>query len=287
MPAFGADADHTVVAESSRRVIGFGSLWTNTWHPHAQYVAVGVARAWQGRGIGTRLMDDLLDLRGSHRHLPLLTGIRERNRRGAQFLARYGFFPVRETWEPVLPVASWGEVEISRFRRLQAAVKDHCKQGGYSIVPLSQLSCDPGWDLRVAVLCGEIYAATHTMNPVAAQSAESWRDQIFGDPDDSPIAEGSFVAIQGAELAGVALLHPSGEPGVLDLGWRGVGDGHHPWSGSLVLALTLEQAFYALQRGCDLQAEVDSTDPWAVLMHKALPFRPAPAWVTWRRLPDP
>ncbi len=91
--------------------------------------------------------------------------------------------------------------------------------------------------------------------------------------------------MRGADLVGVTLLHPGAEPTILELGWRGVAAQHRQWSRSLVLALTLEQVLYALQQGCDLQAEVDSTDPWAMLMHAALPFRPAPAWVTWQRPP--
>lgn len=293
-PQFGADADppellRTVVAESGERVIGFGSLWTETVHPHALYVAVGLAPAWQGRGLGERVMDCLLHLRGSVSHLPLLTAIWDTNQRGARFLARYGFVPVRQTWEPVLPVASGG---LSRFCELHAAVAARCKRAGYRIASLSQLAGDPDRDLRVAALCREIYAATHTMNPPADLGADVWRDLLFGDPGGgSPhnplVEEGGFVAIRGAEFAGVALLHAGAEPSILELGWRGVGEGHRPWSKSLVLALTLEQLFYAMQRGCDLQAEVDSTDPWAMLMYQALPFRPAPAWVTWRRPPEP
>jgi GNAT superfamily N-acetyltransferase len=287
LPAFGADADSTVVAETSRRVIGFGSLWTNGWHPGALYAAVGVAPAKQGRGVGTQLMDHLLTLRGSRNHLPLLTGILENNRRGAQFLVQYGFVPVQQTWQCVLPIGSWGEEDRSRLHRLHAGITADCKRGGYSIVPLSELRDNPELDLRVAALCANIYSTTHTINPPSTQSAESWRDLIFSNPDDPLLEEGSFVAMRGAEFAAVALLHPGTEPGFLELGWRGVGDGHHLRSGSLVLALTLEQVFYALQRACHLQAEIDSTDPWALLLHKTLPFLSAPAWVTWRRLPDP
>jgi N-acetylglutamate synthase-like GNAT family acetyltransferase len=276
-----------VVAESPERVIGFGSLWTEMLHPHALYVAVGLVPEWHGRGLGSRLMGGLLRLRGPVSHLPLLTAIWETNDRGARFLARYGFVPVRQTWEPVLPVASGSPAESSRFRSLHAAEAARCKRAGYSIASLAQLSDDPEWNFRVAVLCGEIYAATHTMNPSADISPDAWRDLIFGNPDDAPVEEGSFVATRGAELAAAALLHPGAEPAVLELGYRGVGKEHGPWSRSLVLALTLAQVLYAMQRGCDLRAEVDSTNPWAMLMYEALPFRPSPAWVTWRRPPDP
>jgi hypothetical protein len=44
-PRFGADADQpwflrTVVAESPERVIGFGSLWTETFRPRRQPIPV-------------------------------------------------------------------------------------------------------------------------------------------------------------------------------------------------------------------------------------------------------
>ncbi len=290
-PRYGPAADgeeflRTIVAESESQVIGFGTMWTAPMHPQTLYGAVGVEAAQEGRGLGRELFDRLLLLRGPKACLQMQTAIWETNERGARFLARNGFVPVRKTWEPILPVTSEVLRSLPRFQRAQAVRVARCTPAGYVIVPLWKLGGDRS-RLKVAALCAEVYAAAHEANPPATLSHRAWHDLLFGNPEDPLLEEASFVAVKGDDPVAVALLHPGAEPGVLQLGWRGVAESHRSWSRTLVLALTWEQVFYGMNRGCDLRAEVDSTDPWAMIMHNALPFRRAPAWVTWQRPPDP
>jgi len=289
-PPYGPATDEpaflrTVVAESERRLVGFGTIWTAPMHPHTLYSAVGVEPAQQGRCFGRQLMERLLALRGPRASLRMQTAIWETNERGARFLRHHGFTPVRRTWEPVLPVTSELLGAVPKLQRAQAVRVARCKRAGYVISALSELARDRAWTVKVAALCAEVYAATHLINPPTTVSRSTWEEIVFGDPEDPLLEEGSFVAMSGDDPVAFGLLHPCTEPWILELGWRGVAEGHRSWSRSLVLALTFEQVVYAMRVGSDLRAEVDSTDPWAMLMYQALPFRPAAAWVTWQRPP--
>lgn len=290
---FGPDREgdgfhRTLVAEAGGRIVGFGSLWVNRFHPYALYVGIGVHPVWRGCGVGTSLLRDLEDMNGSR--LPMQTSAWEQGPGAGAFLARAGFQEVRRTYMPVLQL---GLVDTDDYRGLL----DQCCQAGYKICSLADLAGEPDRNRQVADLCREIYIATHQVNPPGRLTPAEWEELVFGEP---LLEEASFVARRDGAYAAVALLHPGEEPGTVEAGWRGVAAWHRgaggpgtgePGTGepgteehALMMALSISQVARAQAQGwiC-LQAEVDSTDPWALMMLDALPFDPAPAWVTYRR----
>lgn len=263
---------HTIIAECDGQRVGFGSLWTARFHPYTVYCGINVHPAWQGFGAGWQMFEQLLRTKPDGR--PLQTSTWETSVRGLSFLERNGFTAFRRTYTPLLSVAA---VDRDAYRPFAARIA----QAGYRTVSLTDLVDSPENRRRVAVLCAEIYQATHQDNPPAHLSTAEWEETVFGQP---LTAAGSFVAEKDGEYAAVSLLHPADEPGALELGWRGVAHTSRDHQRDLILALTLEQVIWSAGNGCAvLRAEVDTTNPWAKLLLEYLPFGPAPSWITFRR----
>ncbi len=261
----------TRVADCSGAIVGVGWLWDNPFHPFALRMGILVDSAWRRRGIGTRLFDELVA--ENRRGLPLIASTWETSAGGIRFLARLGFREIRRTYEPALPLDGFDSDPYRKFA-------ERCGGAGYRIASLAELAMEQGRNRKVAALCEEIYRATHTVNPPGDTDPAAWEALVFEDL----VEEGSFVALHGGEYAAVALLHPGEGSSEMELGWRGVARDHLEHQRNLVLALTFRQLAYAARCGCrTVRAEVDTTDPWSMLLLEHLPFRPAPAWVTLRR----
>lgn len=261
-----------VVAEKGGEAVGFGSLWANRFHPNACYFGVHVHPAHRGIGIGRALLERVTAM--NQQNLPLQTSIWESGRSGARFLLQNGFREIRRTFEPILPV---DEVESAGY----AVFEHRCREAGYEFRSLAELAREDGRNRQVAALCAELYQATHQANPPAAFTLQEWEEIIFGDP---LLEAGCQVAVKDGHYVAISLLHPGDEEGVAELGWRGACEAHQARGRDLVLALTLRQVAFARASGIvRLTGEFDTTDPGALIQLEHLPFRPAPAWITYRR----
>ena len=105
-----------------------------------------------------------------------------------------------------------------------------------------------------------------------------WVHLLRTDPPDSAA---SFVAFAGDVVVAMSLAHADD---LLTFTWSGVTASHRHHERDLVVGLALRQAAVAVGRGITaVKGEFDSTDPWDVLLMEALPFAPAPAWLTFQR----
>jgi GNAT superfamily N-acetyltransferase len=256
----------TWVAVAGGQVVGFGSAWLNAFHPHAVYIGVNVHPAWQRRGIGSRLLSALAGL-GDGR-LPLQTSTWERSVAGVRFLERHGFVEVRRTWMPELPLA---DLDLAAL----AGCEERCLALGYRFAALSDV---PGYEELLAPLLAEVYTAAHGINPPRPMGLGGWTDLLRRDP---PIAAASFVAFAGDQVVAISLAHEDDAP---TLSWSGVTAGHRQHERDLMCAMAVRQVAAAAALGATaMQGEFDSTDPWDMLLMEALPFGPAPAWLTVQR----
>ncbi|MFO7273623.1 MAG: GNAT family N-acetyltransferase [Bacillota bacterium] len=263
----------TLVADEGGTLVGFGSAWTNPFHPHALYVGINVHPRFGRRGLGTRLLMALAQR--SPGRLPLQGSTWEHSESGMRFARRHGFTEVRRTWEPELPLGDPQE-------DLHADCESRCAALGYAIVPLADLQAASDGLRQLAPLLAEIYTATHGPNPPRTMDADGWTDLLRRDPPDP---EASFIALRHGRPVAMSAAHPDPDAGLI-LSWRGVAAGHRAHERDLILALTRRQVLAAHRRGLPaLKGEFDSTDPWAMIQMEAFPFRPAPCWVTFRRAP--
>lgn len=261
----------TVVSEEGGRPVGFGSAWTNPFHPHALYVSVNVHPAFRGRGFGTHLLEALTSL--NTRRLPLQGCLWETSGDGVRFLKRNGFVEIRRTWNPILHVA---DVDIDALHRFE----DCCTQHGYTIVSLASLAQSIDHEAKMAALLAEVYTRTHCSNPPRRMEIQGWVDLLRSDP---PTQEATFLALQGTQCVGMSAAYRE-DPDRLALAWAGVTEEHLQHEREMVLALTLHQVSYAVGQGVtELQGEFDSTNRWAIMQMSAFPFLPAPCWMTFQR----
>jgi GNAT superfamily N-acetyltransferase len=262
----------TVVAEDGGRTVGFGTAWTNPFHPHALYVSVNVHPAMRGQGFGSQLLEALEQF--NTRRLPLQGCTWETSVAGVRFLEQRGFVPVRRTWEPILDVADVDVDALSHF-------EERCVDLGYAILNLTDLVDRPDHEAKMAALLAEVYTATHSINPPRTMALQGWIDRLREDP---PVNEATALAVQGDRYVALSAAHPDA-PESLTITWAGVSEGVRQHERELMLALTLRQVLYAVRQGAtSLQGEFDSTNPWSMIQLGALPFRPAPCWVTFQRL---
>lgn len=261
----------TLVADEGGIAVGFGSAWTNPFHPHALYVGINVHPRFQRRGLGTRLLTALAQRNPGR--LPLQGCIWEHSVSGVRFARRHGFAEVRRTWEPALQLAALPD-------HLHADCEVRCEALGYVILPLAALLEAPDGEQRLAALLAEIYTATHRVNPPQTMAPDGWVELLRRDPPDP---EASFAALHRGRPVAMSTAHAD-DGGELTLSWRGVGEGHRAHERELILALTRRQLLAARGRGLTaVRGEFDSTNPWAMIQLQALPFEAAPCWVTFRR----
>lgn len=95
------------VAEDGSAIVGFACAGPNTLpHPdarptHAELRRLYVARAAQGRGVGTALLDEALAWMAAHTDGPLWIGVWSGNLKAQRLYAAHGFEKVGEYQYPV------------------------------------------------------------------------------------------------------------------------------------------------------------------------------------------
>lgn len=100
---------------------------------------------------------------------------------------------------------------------------------------------------------------------------------------DELIEPGCYVALKDSAYVGTTFLHPHEQPDSLWLGWRGVAAAYRRDEQMVLAAMVARELQYAREHGVSkLQAEIDTTDPWAMLLWDVLPLVPGHAWVTFR-----
>ena len=260
----------TVVAMLQDRIIGFGSIWDNSNHPHALRSGVVVLPPYRRQGVGSHLWEALLQVNREGR--ALVTSLWETQLAGQAFAVRCGFREMRRTYTALLPIA---HVDTTAFQRVHEGLASQ----GYRM--LSYGDAREHERAQMAALLQHTYTAAHAANPVRPFSVAEWAARAF--PDDL-LAWGSFAVMHGNACVAVALLHAAATPGQADLGWRGVADAHQHRSRPLMIMTAVRQMAEAAARGfTQLSLECDSTDPWSRDVLDAFPFGPAPTWITLRR----
>jgi GNAT superfamily N-acetyltransferase len=268
----GAAFLHTIVAEHDGHIAGFGSLWTNRMHPYSLYIGVNVHPDHQARGIGAAIYARLLRARGGYASLPLQTATWSDCVPVLRFLARHGF---REDKRTYLPRIQLSGVRISGYR----TVEEQCAVAGYRVASLAELAPTLERNRRVAALAADLYRATHPSNPPAPLTPAEWEEIVF----DDIVEAGCFVALKGDEYGGISFLHPHEQPDTLWFGWRGVASPYRHDEDLILRMLVYHELRYAQRHGyARLQAEIDTTDPWAMRLLNLLPFSSERAWVTLR-----
>lgn len=263
----------TLVAKQDGEIVGMGSVWTKLVHPHSAYIGIHVDPQHQAHGVGAALWEHLLAESEPCQRLPLQTATYAHQQRARRFLAKRGFRETKRTYQPTLDPQAVDPTQLGGHAARVA-------QAGYTIHTLAELIGDYERDRKIVDLFVEIYTANHRTNPPAARTAALWHDVVF----DGLIEDACFVAIKDGAYAALSSLRPHDTPHYMFLDLRGVSDKHREHETDLILALTQRELAYALGHGVTtLQAEIDTDDPWMMLLLDHMPFSTSAAWITFRR----
>jgi GNAT superfamily N-acetyltransferase len=263
---------HTLVAEHDGQIVGMSSVWKNKFHPHSAYIGIHVDPRHQAQGVGAALWNRLIAECAPARRLPLQTATYEHQQRARRFLEARGFHETKRTYQPTLDLQA---VELALLHAHVARVV----QAGYTIHTLAELAGDHERD-KIVELWANIYSTTHRSNPPVERTSPLWHDAVF----DDLIEDACFVAVKDGEYAALSSLRPHDTPGCMWLDLRGVAERHRAHEIDLILALTQRELVYALEHGVTtLQAEIDTDDPWMMLLLEHFPFSTSAVWITFRR----
>lgn len=261
-----------VVASQDGRVVGYAFTRRGTLHPTHLYVGVYVHPDARRRGTGAVLWNAVTG--GATASLKTATF--------ADFLDAVHFLECRglrvsvETHEPTLDLATWNAAGVEGWSEAARAL-------GYALRPVTPLkSSEERRDL--ARLHLEVYAHTHKHDPPAERSLEDAEADFLGD-DLNPAW--LWVARWGEEFAGLASVRATDGVARGELGWLGVTPEHTGNGTALALALTGLALRAAREDGVrEVLAELDSADPNALHLLRALPWQPGRVWLTLTSPPD-
>lgn len=263
----------TLVAVLDARPVGFASSYQNPlhYHPLDFRVSVVVDPNYRRRGLGSALYEELL------KSLPLLLPKRlrcltlEDSIAANGFLAARGYGVLLTSYTPALPVAAVSLAEM-------VSCQEMLELAGYSFCTLAELHGDPNRNERLAALCLEAYADTHTHSPPTA-SLRDWQDIFLG---EHCIEEAFFVACSGGRYAAFSSLRRGETSTAMEAMWDGVSRSDRALEVPLRLALKAQEVRYARAHGVHkLHWEVDSTDIAGMELLKRLPFERGVGCLMW------
>jgi GNAT superfamily N-acetyltransferase len=269
----------TLVATSDGRLVGVATAWENPLHPARWRLVAHVDPGLRRRSVGSALFGRLLAEVAPCGPRPWQSATGADDDAGRAFLAHHGFRPLMRTRLGEVNPAALGESVWAALDAANAAAT----AAGYHIVALPDLAAGASLRPSLASLHAEIYRQTHNWNPPAALSADDARRLFLG---DDLIPESLFVALADDRPVGVASLRRGESPEDRELGWIGIGQGHHHRANTLIAALLGRCLTHAQTSSGPVRVEVDEADWHLWRMLDGLPVRWEPDWLTFAR-PDP
>lgn len=246
-------------------------------HPEKFFSFVNVHPDHQGRGIGSRLMDEILSAVRAHGGRRLKAWTREDRSRAVVFLQRYGFVEQAREFESRLEVAG---VDLDRFR----GYRERTDRLGVTITTLQE-------ELRRDANCLEAVYLAHCVldidiprddpEPPTPPTQEEFLAQEVHHP--RVLLDAFFLAKMGDLYVGESALKRSdGDPGLLHQqltavlpAYRGQG---------VAMALKVATIEYAQEQGYRVIRTFNSSRNEAMLAINAkLGFVRMPAWVTFTK----
>ncbi|PRY83102.1 GNAT family N-acetyltransferase [Alkalibacterium olivapovliticus] len=161
---WGNNAEKTVVAITSGKVVGVASLYTNEIHPNRDYIGVYVDTVYRRQGLGTDLVNELKEKTDTS---DFQAAISSKNKEGTLFLKSLEFKLARKCYTPDLK-----KVSATRSTVVKGVVR-------------SVEQVDETVKVQLVSLQLENYKLTHkAINPLNETiSVISWRNLIFEELD--------------------------------------------------------------------------------------------------------
>lgn len=261
-----------MVAEEDHRVIGFGQarVLLDFDHPGKLRFNLVVRPSQQRRGIGTALLDRLLDTLRPRNPVLIRTICREDLLPAVRFLHKHGFVEEERTLESSLPLSTF---DPDRF----GEALDRVFARGIRIHRLTDLGGMEGWgsdfhELMVS-LETDMPNADRYIPPTLADMSRVW----FQSPMFWP--EATFVARDGNRLIGASNLERDlADERQVQTEVTGVRGEYR--RGGIATALKVTGLTYAKALGFQtIRVRNDATNRAMLTLNRKLGFVPHPAWI--------
>ncbi|TCZ81120.1 hypothetical protein E0485_02260 [Paenibacillus albiflavus] len=248
-------------------MVGSAFGWKMKFHPYCTYISIAAAP-----GHDIEMSDSLLHMIQASPAIeyPLQTTIWESSTNLCHTLEKHNFNIVRRT--------NITNLDLSKIPPIDEVIHTY-NLTSYTngIRSLQEIKPDEELKAQLIHLARETYENTHTINPLGVHDLAVWDKLVFG---EDTILEASYVVINNGEVLAYALIHESEDSDQLELGWRGT---KSISSVQLIQLLTSYQIHYAKQLGYKyVQAEIDDTDPYSMVMLDYFPFAPSPTLITYQ-----
>ncbi|MGQ9734958.1 MAG: GNAT family N-acetyltransferase, partial [Candidatus Bipolaricaulia bacterium] len=262
------------VAEVEGEVVGYAQYnhSPHMFHPKRFWVRVAVHPEHQGRGIGTKLYDRLMEELEPLGPEVLWVGVREDRPAGLVFAQRRGFQEKMREWE------SWLEVESFDFAKF-ADYAERAKALGIEITTLAEEEeHDPKCLEKLYELHNLIMADVPSPAPYTAPPFEHFLDNVIRHPDS--ISEAYFIAKDGKTYVGQSdLWRSKEEPRDLYQDLTGVRREYR--KRGIAMALKLKTIEYAKSHGFRVIKTWNNSNNVGMLhINQKLGFARRPAWIT-------
>lgn len=271
-------AQRMVATDAAGTIIGYGRInhLTDEFHPRKYYLDVDVVPDARRRGIGSLLLEALLDVALERGAISVRAGVvRETMTDSIRFLRHRGFVEVERGWESILRVA---EFDAGRFE----AVEARTRAAGIGVVTLADAMARDGAVLRRA---HALAVACDLDVPSADPSTEIPYDLFVARDVEAPNAlpHAFFLATDGDRFVGTSFMFRRlAQPGVLAQGLTGV---LREYRGrGIATVLKLHTVRYAQRHGYrEIRTFNHSSNAAMLRVNDTLGFRRQPAWVNFER----
>ncbi|QKS70566.1 hypothetical protein FLK61_27845 [Paenalkalicoccus suaedae] len=239
---------------------GFLIAWTSSIHPACTYVSI-ISSENEHTYIKALLIEELR--RNDGVRFPLQTTVLEEEYEIVNFYRSRQFTVLRKTYLPSLAI-----------KEVKSTNSFHIKNG---MIDLTSIANNKDLREQLVILVKDCYERAHLGNQVAALTLDQWEDLIFS---SDLIKTGSFIYVDELGVRSFAMLHEGDIDASYELGWRGARDTTYIRD---IEELTQAQIEIAYQHGVDvLEAEIDTTDPYAMHMLSAFAFENRETLVTFQ-----
>ena len=268
----------SVVAESRQTgcAVAFGSIWQDLHmnYPGKYWIWVLVEPECQGKGIGSRVYDHLMEELSKVGAVTAWANARDDHPQHLDFVRRRGF---RELWRNINQRLSLKEVDLGRKEELTARPREQ----GIIIVTLSEEARRNRDYLRcLHELCNLIEMDVPRAGYFTPVSYDEFADEF---QRGTHLPDGYFIAKQGERYVGLSYLQAmDGDPDTLEVGLTGVR--REQRRQGIAAALKFHALSFAKEHGFQaIETGSDSADEAILTLNGSVGFRRAYAWVTFEK----